>query len=303
MKSLDEISSIAFRRAGAVRVAVVKAADDHTLDSIVRAAHSGHVHPMLIDDEDATMRLLDGRLPEGSYEVLDVVDDSETAVLGVRLVREGYADVLMKGDLPSTTFLKPVVNRETGIRIGPVLSHVAVLESMGIGRLVAVTDGGMIAAPTAEILSPIVDHGVQVMRSLGIEQPKVALLSAAEQVIPNLTSAELQQAFAAHHACEEVVVEGPLSLDIALVPEIARKKGWTGQVQGNADVLVAPGLVTANVLVKSVVLFGGGRMAGIILGASVPIVLASRASSTDDKYFSLILASTLGTANGVGEYR
>jgi len=136
MKSLDEISSIAFRRAGAVRVAVVKAADDHTLDSIVRAAHSGHVHPMLIDDEDATMRLLDGRLPEGSYEVLDVVDDSETAVLGVRLVREGYADVLMKGDLPSTTFLKPVVNRETGIRIGPVLSHVAVLESMGIGRLV-----------------------------------------------------------------------------------------------------------------------------------------------------------------------
>lgn len=288
---LSELESLG-RRVGGDRsvVAVVKAADEHVLDCVVHATQEGLIRPVLIDSAQAVATVLAGRLHESEYDVVDVADDNEAAAEGVRLVREGKASVLMKGHLSSGAFLKPVVNKETGIRTSPLLSHVMLVENPQVGRVVAVTDGGMLTVPAAEQYPALIGHAVQVMQALGEASPKVALLSAAENVIPRLPSAELQAAYTAEHADDDVVVEGPISVDLALIPAAAAEKGWQGRIQGDASIIVAPDIVAGNALAKSLALFGNGGTAGVVLGASAPIVLVSRAATAEEKYNSLALA-------------
>lgn len=295
LSTLQELERIGGEHGGQPAVvAVVKAADEHVVDCVIRATQEGLIRPILIDSAQAVREVVAGRLPEDSYTVVDIADDTAAATEGVRLVREGEASVLMKGHLSSGAFLKPVVNKETGIRTSPVLSHVMLVENPTVGRVIAVTDGGMVTVPREQDLPAIIDHGVEVMRALGEESPKVALLSAAENVIPRLPSAELQASYAEAHRGDEIVVEGPLSIDLALVPDSAAEKGWQGRIQGDASIVVSPDIVSGNVLAKSLAMFGGGKMAGVVLGAAAPIVLVSRSSSADEKYLALVLAGIVG---------
>lgn len=295
LNSLTDLESLLSQQGGtSVSIAVVKAADEHVLDSVVRATITGLIRPILIDDAKAITKVLDGRLAPDAYEIVDCPVDTEAAAEGVRLVREGKAGVLMKGLVSSGVFLKPVVNRETGIRTSPLLSHVMLVDNPVVGRVIAVTDGGMVTMPRAEDLDSIISHAVHVMRLLGVDNPKVALLSAAENVIPKLTSAEVQAVFAQAHVDDEVVIEGPLSVDLALMPDSAKEKGWQGRIQGDASIVVGPDIVAANVMAKSLTMFGNGLMAGIVLGAQAPIVLVSRSSSADEKYLALLLARLVG---------
>ena len=276
------------------RVAVVKAADEHAIDSVIRAAESGFVIPVFVDDKQAIIDLVAGRLAASAYEIVDISDAVSAAAAGVRLVKEGHCQILMKGHLTSGEFLKPVVNKETGIRTSPLLSHVAILENRDLGRLIALTDGGMVLTPTIEDLPPLIEHARQVMAAMGHSNPKTALLSMAETVMPKLTSSVMQAEYAASVADQESVVEGPLSVDLALVPSSAKEKGWQGRIQGDADIIVAPDIVSANAFSKALFVFGNGLMAGLVLGASAPIVLVSRSATADEKYYSLLLAIAMG---------
>lgn len=299
IRTLDELPQLVAQtrgQAGPVPIAVVKAADTHVLDAVVPAALQGLVRPILIDDEARTRELLAGRLADDTVDFVDIADDVQAAARGVELVRAGQASVLMKGLVSSSTFLKPVVNKETGIRTSPLMSHVAVVDHPSIGRPVAFTDGGMLTVPTAEQYPALVEHAALVMRALGVTTPRTALLSAAENVIPRLPSAQLQAEVSASDWAVDTVVEGPISLDLALSPESVQEKGYRGHIQGNADVVVAPDIVTANATVKALTMFGGGRMAGLVLGASAPIVLVSRSATADEKYSSLLLAALMGGA-------
>lgn len=293
MQKLSEIAELLAGRDGEpTAIAIVKAASHHVLDAVVPAVENGWIYPILIDSSEAINRALNDRIQPGKYEVIDCEDPAEAAQMGVQLVREGRASCLMKGILPTGVFLKPVVNSETGIRASELLSHVAVVENESIGRLVAITDGGMVPAPTAQDLPALIEHGRLVMSKLGVQSPKVSLLSAAENVIRKLPSSVMQAEYV--ESAGDPNLAGPLSLDISLVPEIAKEKGYTGPIQGDADILVAPDIVAGNALTKSLVLFGGGAMAGVICGASVPIVLTSRSASHDEKYYSIALASVMG---------
>lgn len=278
-------------KADKTRVAVVKAADEEVLDSIKRGLDDDIIYPVLIDDAEKLKKLLaQFDISESAVEIVDEADDKKAAEIGVKLAREEQVDVLMKGFLGTGDLLRPVVNREEGIRSSKLLSHVAVLYVSKLNRLLAITDGGMVTEPDKEQLQIVAQHGAQVMQSVGINHPKVSFLSASENVIRNYETSVWAKELTEEQREEDFTVEGPLSLDLSLIPEIAKQKGYTGKVQGDADVIVSPDITSGNSLAKSLTLFGDSEMAGLIIGASVPIVLTSRSSSSDEKYSSILLA-------------
>ncbi len=285
MQHLSELQQL-IQRTEPARIVIVKAASHHVVDAIIPATERGWVRPIFIDDEKEMETVLGGKLPTDSYQIIDEGDPVRAAQTGVDLVREGTGDILMKGTTSTGVFLKPVVNKETGIRASELLSHVAIVEAPALGRLMVMTDGGMVPQPSKAELPAIIEHARQVAKVIGANPDKVALLSAAETVIGRLPSSVMQ----AEYAAENDGVEGPISLDIATVASVANEKGYHGNIQGDASILVAPDIVACNTLVKSLVLFGGGAMAGIVCGASVPIVLTSRSASDTEKFASIALA-------------
>lgn len=287
------------------KVVVVKAASEHSLESIFELVEQGLIFPVLIDDENELKNMLEKMsIKDSNYEIVHASTDEEAAFQGVKLVREGQAQFIMKGNLQTGDLLKQVVNRETGIRDKPVLSHLALLEVPGYPRLIGITDGGMLLTPTADQKEAIIENALSVMNALEYNQPKFAVLSAAEMLQPKLPAsvdaAELTERFKNRTDC---IVEGPISIDLALDSNIAKEKKYGGKIQGDADVLIASDVVAGNTLSKSMILLASGEMAGIIIGAKVPIILTSRSSSAAEKKFSLLLALQISHSSRVGEAR
>lgn len=148
----------------------------------------------------------------------------------------------------------------------------------------------MVVEPDKEQLKTITEHGIKVIQGINIEKPKAALLSASENVMKNNDASVWSSELTAEMTNNDFVVEGPISLDLSLVPEIAKEKGYSGNIQGDADIIVTPDIVSGNSLAKSLTIFGDSAMAGLIIGATVPIILTSRSSSSDEKYGSILLA-------------
>lgn len=283
------------------KVAVVNAASEHSLESIFELADQGVVIPYLIDDKSAVEKLIkDMNIQNTNYHLVDVASDEEAAFKGVELVREKKVDFIMKGNIQTGTLLKQVVNRETGIRDKDVLSHLALVEVPAYSKLLGITDGGMLLTPDVEQKEAIIQNSLDVMKAIGYDKPKFAVLSAAEVVQPKLPASvdadELTKRFENNEDC---IVEGPISLDLSINPSIAAEKGYKGKIQGDADVLVASDVVAGNTLTKSMLLLADASMAGVILGSQVPIVLTSRSSSAAEKRYSLLLALKVSHENEV----
>lgn len=274
-----------------IKIAVVKAADEDVLHSIKRGLEDGMIEPVLIDDAEELKDLM-AKLDIGLDEVtiIDEADDKKAAARGVELARAGEVGALMKGFIGTGDFLRPVVNKEMGIRSSSLLSHVAVLYVSKLKRFLAITDGGMVIQPNKEEYKIIIDHGIKVMQSINIQKPKAALLSASENIIPIYEPSMWASELTSEMNDENFVVEGPISLDLALVPEIAKQKKYKGEIQGDADIIVTPDIASGNSLAKSLTIFGDSEMAGLIIGATVPIILTSRSSSSNEKYGSILLA-------------
>ncbi|MEG0267352.1 MAG: phosphate acyltransferase [Carnobacterium sp.] len=293
IRNFEELKKeIIEKKAAPKKVAVVKAASGHTLESIFELAKEGLIFPYLIDEEEAIKKELAKLDIKGAkYEIVQTQTDQEAAFKGIQMAKENQVEFIMKGDLQTGVLLKEVVNRETGIREQKVLSHLALIEVPTYPKLIGITDGGMVLTPDYEQKKAIIENALGVMRAIGYREPKFAVLSAAEVVQPKLQAsvdaAELTKDFS---TIENVVVEGPISLDIALNPEAAKDKNYQGKIQGDSDVLVASDIIAGNTLSKSLTLLAGGEMAGIIVGAKVPIILTSRSSSATEKRNSLLLA-------------
>lgn len=281
-----------------IKIAVVKAANEEVLSSIKRGLNDGMIEPILIDDATKLRTMMEElSIDPGTVTIIDESDDKKAAEKGVELARTKEVDALMKGFVGTGDFLRPVVNKETGIRTSSLLSHVAVIFVPELNRFIAVTDGGMVVQPDKEEFKTIIEHGIEVMQSIEIEKPKAAILSASENVMKNNDASVWASELTAEMESEDYIVEGPISLDLSLVPEIAEEKGYPGKIQGDADVIVTPDIVSGNSLAKSLTLFGGSAMAGLIIGATVPIILTSRSSSSDEKYGSILLAQHVMNQN------
>jgi phosphate butyryltransferase len=209
----------------------------------------------------------------------------------------------MKGNVRTATFLHAALDRKTGLRTGRLLSHVAVFDMVSLDRLLLVSDAGVNIAPTLEEKAEITQNAIDVARSLGIAQPRVAVLASTENVNPripaNVDAAALAK-MADRRQITGALVDGPLALDNAISRDAAIDKEIDSQVAGRADVLILPDIEAANVLVKAIIYFAQHPMAGIVVGARVPLVLPSRSDTAESKFHSLALGVAISASYQFG---
>lgn len=282
---------------GPKRVAVVMADDEVALSAIAKAVVMKIATPILIGEVE---RIHEKLLPleEGALlrhvHFISASNAAAAAATAVSLCRNGEADILLKGHLRTDQLLHAVLDKQRGLRTGRLLSDVLLYEDTlsGARRLVGVTDGGINVQPTLEQKKQIIENAVLVMHSLGLQRPRMALMSATEAVsdaVPSTVEAKALSEMAAKGEFGECEVFGPLALDNALLESAAQAKGITSPVVGHADVMVAPNIEAGNILGKAVKYFAGSQCAHVIVGAKVPVLIPSRVESADDKLNSVAL--------------
>ena len=279
------------------RAVVAAAHDEHTLQAVFAARRDGLIQPVLVGRREEILsiaRALGEDLDPA--QVADAGDDVQCAAKSVALIRAGEGSMLIKGMLPTGTLLKAVVHRETGIRASQVMSHVAILDVPGYHKLLYVTDGGMVVAPDLEQKRHILRNALDFCRFLGYDSPKAAVLCAVETVNPAMPETADGAALKAEGERGDFgpcLVEGPISLDLATDGEAASVKGYRSPVAGDADILLAPSIAAGNLLGKSLYGLAGGEMAGVVLGAKVPITVNSRGAAAEEKYWSILICAAM----------
>jgi phosphate butyryltransferase len=282
---------------GPMRVAVVCADDDVALMAASDALVSGIAIPQLLGDALAIRTRLRALGMESQFapvKIIDVSEPMQAAQVACRMAAAGDSDILMKGHLRTDELLRVLLDRNAGLRSGRLLSDVLLYEDTlsGETRLVAITDGGLNVLPTLEQKREIVLNAVDVLRCIGLEQPKIAVMSATEAVtesIPSTVDAVALVGMALRGDFGDARVFGPLALDNALVLSAAKAKGITNDVAGRADCLVVPNIEAGNLLGKAVKYLGRSQCAHVVVGARVPVLIPSRVESTDDKVNAIAL--------------
>jgi phosphate acetyltransferase len=282
------------RALGPVRVAVVAPTTEVALVGATSAAEAGLIEPVLVGPEKA-MRAVAERagVDIGRFERVDATDDAEAAAKSVALCRSGAAHALMKGSLHTDVLMHAVLEREGGLRTARRVSHVFVLDVPAYPRPLFITDAAITIYPTLEEKVDIVNNAIDLAHALGIDLPNVAILSAVETVNPKITSTLDAAALCKMADRKQIVgavLDGPLAFDTAVSAEAAAIKGLTSRVAGVADVLVVPDLESGNMLAKQLEYLGGAEMAGIVIGARVPIILTSRADPARARLGSCAIA-------------
>ena len=221
---------------------------------------------------------------------------ADVARKAVGLVRQGRAGVLVKGKLDTADLLRAVLDKESGLRAGALLTHVGLFDVPGLDRLLYISDGGVVLNPTLHQKLEITRNAISVAHALGLTVPKVAILAAAEFVtedMPTTVDAASLTKMADRGQITGAMVDGPFGLDNAVSQAAAETKGLRGPVAGRADILIVPSVEAGNLMAKVITFLSGGRMAGIVVGARVPIVITSRADPHQGKLFSIALATIL----------
>jgi len=296
LKHLSELKDILVDKP--TRRLVLAAAQDQTsLTSVISAARDGYIEPILVGDKEAIQNIASQNNLDISGVRMIHEPDTEVAVeIAVKMVRSNQADILMKGKVGTSTLLKAVLNKEWGLRTGSLLSHIAIFEVEAYHKLIAVTDVAMNIAPNLQDKIAIVNNSVACLNRLGVELPKVAVLGAVEMVSETMQAtldAALLSKMNQRDQIKHCIIDGPLAFDNAISLDSAIHKGIRSDVAGDTDLLLMPDIEVGNVLYKSLVFFAHAKVAAVILGAMVPIVLTSRSDSDQAKYDSILLAAAV----------
>ena len=278
--------------------------DAHSLCAIVDAAKQEIIRPILVGDKEKTTGLAEIlNLDISKFELIQADNPEDAVDLSVRMVHDKKADVLMKGKVGTSAMLRAVLNKEFGLRIGNLLSHFAYFEVETYHKLIAVTDVAMNIAPNLTEKISILNNSVRVLNNLGIQTPKVAVLGAVEKVNTEMDAtldAALLSKMNQRDQILNCIVDGPLAFDNAVSVESAKHKEIKSEVAGDTDLLLMPDIEVGNVLYKSLVFFAKAKVASMIVGASVPIVLTSRSDSEQAKFDSILLAAVAAKDQGKG---
>lgn len=282
------------------RLAVAVAEDPTVLEAVKHAEERGLIQPVLFGDREAIVEAAE----QAGYAVHEsaIVHEPEAvrAALGaVALASSEGADMVMKGYIHTDDFLRAILDRDKGLRTGSIMSHVFIVESRQLDRLVFIADGAMNIAPDLVQKAGILLNTVHLANAFGVMRPKVAALAAVELVNPNmpatLDAAALAQMSRRRQLSVDCIVDGPFALDNAVSEIAAKHKKISGPVAGWADILLVPNIEAGNMLAKALVYLGGCRLAGLLMGARVPVVLTSRADTAEAKLLSI--ASAVFTVN------
>jgi len=294
LKSMSDLKSIVL---GKPRKKLVLAAaqDQHSLSAVLRAWKDDIIEPIFIGDKEEIQNIC----ADSGYDItgLRIIHEPEidkSVEMAVRMLSTKQGDILMKGKVGTSSLLKCVLNKEWGLRTGNLLSHIALFEVETYHKLIAVTDVAMNIAPNLKDKISIVNNSVAFLNRLGYVMPKVAVLGAVEMVNENMEAtldAALLSKMNQREQIRNCIIDGPLAFDNAVSLESAQYKGIKSEVAGDTDLLLMPDIEVGNVLYKSLVFFAKAKVASIILGAQVPIVLTSRSDSEQAKYDSILLSA------------
>ena len=279
------------------RIAVGAAEDEPVLEAIKVAMEEGIVIPILVGDE-VQIREIAAKI-NFSLEGVEIVDEKKPAVAckkAVALIRENKADILMKGLVGTADLLRAVLDKEKGLRKGATISHIAFFESPHYHKLFVVTDAAMNVAPEFKEKKAILENAVEAYHRLGIDNPKVAIVAAVEAINEKMEAtvhAGMLTMMNKRGQIKGCMVDGPFAVDNAVSEEACHHKKIKTEVGGDSDILVLPDIEAANVLYKTLNFLGGAQSAAVIMGASVPIVLTSRADSEKTKLNSIALAAAM----------
>jgi phosphate acetyltransferase len=277
-----------------IPTAVAHPCEETALAGAVEAAALGLIAPILVGPAARIAEVAKkAKIDIGRFQVVDVPHSHAAAAKAVELVRQGQAELLMKGSLHTDELLGAVVARETGLRTGRRLSHVFIMDVPTYHKILVVTDGAINIAPTLEDKVDICQNAIDLVIILGMERPKVAILAAVETVtskMPATIDAAALCKMAERGQITGGILDGPLAFDNAISKEAARIKKIRSEVAGDPDILLAPDLEAGNILAKQLTFLANADSAGLVLGARVPIILTSRADSVRARIASCAVA-------------
>ncbi|MBQ6363200.1 MAG: phosphate butyryltransferase [Lachnospiraceae bacterium] len=281
------------------KLAVAAAQDEPVLEAVAEARKRGIAEPILVGDEKKIREISRGLgIDLSGVRIIDEPDVEQASLKAVKLVHDKEADMYMKGILDTKTFLRSVLNKEVGLRTGKPLSHVAVFEIEGMNRLLFLTDVAFIPYPTLEDKETIINYTVQVAKACGVVMPKVAPLAAVEVVNPKMPAcveADQLTKWNEEGRIKDCIVDGPLSMDLAIDPSAAQHKAGASsrKIVGDADILLFPDIHSGNMVYKTIVRLANFRNGCLLTGTKAPVILTSRSDSFETKINSIALAAVV----------
>ena len=286
---------------GTKKVAVAVAQDSAVLEAVKAAKERKIADAILVGDEAKIKEIASSMdMDLSGFEIINVEDTTQAALTAVKLVHEGKADMYMKGLIDTKGFLKSVLDKEVGLRTGKPLSHVCVFDIEGIDHLLFLTDVAFIPYPTLEDKINIIHNTLEITSACGIENPKVAPLAAVEVVNPKMPATVEADELTQMNQRGEItgcIVDGPLSLDLAIDAEAAKHKGATGRaIQGDADILLFPDIHAGNLVYKCLVHTAKVVNGNILTGTKAPVILTSRSDDFETKVNSIALGAVVAEA-------
>ncbi len=297
IRTLKEMEQLVKAKATPTMV-VAYAQDEDTLLAVRRAVEENIVKAILVGNEAVIrQKCLELSIPTELFTIINEPGEAKSGAVAVQQIVDGKAQLLMKGLISTPYFLKAILNKDLNlVKKGQVLSHTAIIEVPTYDKLLIVSDVAMIPQPDLDQKVQMINYNVAICKKLGIENPKVAIVTANEKVsdkMPSTIDAAIISKMADRNQIKGAIVDGPLALDVAISPKACEIKGLKTPVEGNADILIFPNIDTGNVFYKSTTILAKGMLAGIVTGAPFPAVLTSRADDDDSKYYSIVLAAAL----------
>ncbi len=290
---IDEVKSGAQHR-----IAVAAAQDADVLEALEKAQKSGLATAVLVGNQPEIEKIAkEKKIALRNFEIEHVAEVTAAVKRAIQLIRDGRAEVLMKGLCSTASLMKGVLDKEEGLRHGKLLSHLAVFETPYYHKLIFMSDAAINIAPSLEEKIEIAQNAISAVKKLGIDQPKVALITAVENVYPEKMPATTDAAIIAKMAergqIGNAFIDGPLAVDNAFSKKSCEVKGIKSKVGGEADIAIVPNIESGNIFYKVLTYLGGSKTAGIVIGAKVPVVLTSRADSEESKFLSIATAMRL----------
>ena len=279
------------------KIAVAAAADQDVLEALKNASEEKIVEPILVGHEGNIREIAKKiNFDINNFELINKEDRYEASITAASLVREGKAQILMKGLVSTGILLKAVLDKERGLRKGATLSHVAVFDSPFYHKILGVTDAAMNVYPELDEKINIIKNAVELFHLLGNTNPKIAIVGSVETINPKMEATMHAATISMMNYRKQItgcVIDGPLAIDNAVSKKSAQQKNITSEVAGDVDVILAPNIDGANILYKALNFLGGATSAAVIMGAKAPVVLTSRADSEKSKFLSIALAAAI----------
>lgn len=275
-------------------VAMANPVDAHSIEAAILAKEQYNIDSILVGDEKTITELLNQlNTNDVKFRIVHADTPSEAGKKAVKLIRENEAHILMKGHLQTGDLIRPVLDRETGLRDREVLSHVALLDFPRYHKIVGITDAGLNLEPDFDQKLQILENALDLFHALGYERPKVGIVEANEEVnlkVPTSVEAEKIMRMQQNDEIKGCVIDGPISVDVALDKQSADYKNYQSEVAGDADILLGSNITVLSALTKALVAFADAQVAGFVTGAKCPIINNSRSTPVAEKVNSILIA-------------